>query len=97
MITEIILGLGIPITLGVIFFVSRKVCKTMGKFFDRVNKALDDVDVLVHDMKARKDIDSILMRSHYAIIDALQTGKANGNVVEAKRKLDEYLRDVASQ
>ena len=90
-----ILGLGIPLALGLIFFVSRNLCTRASNFVHRVNRTFDNVDRLVYEMRRRQEIDGVLLEVNRAIIDALEKGKANGNVEKAKNRIDTYLRDVA--
>jgi hypothetical protein len=46
-------------------------------------------------MRRRQEIDGVLLEANRAIIDALEKGKANGNVEKAKQRLDRYLQGVA--
>ena len=91
-----ILGLGIPLALGLIFFVSRNLCTRASNFIHRVNRTFDNVDRLVYEMRRRQEIDGVLLEANRAIIDALEKGKANGNVEKAKQRLDCYLQRVAT-
>ena len=91
-----ILGLGVPLALGLIFFISRNLCARASNFARRVNHTFDSVDYLVCEMRRRQEIDGILLEANRAIIDALEKGKTNGNVEKAKQRLDCYLQGVAT-
>jgi hypothetical protein len=88
---EIIL-IGITVCISVIGFFSRHKIKKIGKFFDKVNRAFDNVDVLVHDVRNLKVIVMQLVKDDYVIIDAMKSGKVNGNVEQAKKDLDSLIQ-----
>jgi hypothetical protein len=88
---EIIL-IGVTACIAVIGFFSRHKIKKIEKFFDKVNRAFDNVDVLVHDVRNLKVIVMQLVKDDYVIVDAMKSGKVNGNVEQAKKDLDELIQ-----
>jgi len=99
-VVDVCTGVAVVAGGGIVMFAGTLFVKRVNGFFHRVNSALitlqstgATIALMQTNSAKRIQENRIIFRALRSIIDALQTGVANGNVAEAKHDIDKYLNE----
>jgi ribosomal protein L6P/L9E len=90
----ILTGVSVTVGGGIVLYVSGTMHKRFKTFMARVTHTMESVEKMERNSAKRIDETRIIFKALRSIIDAQQTGVANGNVKEAKQELDDYLTNA---